>query len=49
VLIGQQPLRVQVHGGNGVCLGAVLTDVDAKFRKVAPNAYTYEGLRGIGQ
>lgn len=49
VLIGQQPLRVQVHGGNGVCLGAVLTDVDVKFRKVAPNAYAYEGLRGIGQ
>jgi uncharacterized delta-60 repeat protein len=48
-VLSQPDILVQVHGGNGQCLQATLSDFKRKYRPIGPGALAVAGLRGVGQ
>jgi uncharacterized delta-60 repeat protein len=49
VLTGTAPLLVQVHGGNGACFQAALTDLEEIRKPFGQGSYIQIGVRGTGQ
>jgi uncharacterized delta-60 repeat protein len=48
-VLSQPDILAQVHGGNGQCLQATLSDFKLKFRPVGPGRLGVAGLRSVGQ
>lgn len=48
-VLAQPDILVQVHGGNGQCLQATVSDFKRKLRSIGSGTYRIAGLRGVGQ
>jgi len=48
-VLAQDEILVQVHGGNGECLQATVSDFKRKFRSIGGGASRVVGMRGVGQ
>lgn len=48
-LLAQDEILTQVHGGNGQCLQATLSDFKLKFKLLGGGVYGVAGRRGVGQ
>ena len=48
-VLAQPSILVQVHGGNGQCLQATVSDFRFKYRSVGPNSFRAARLTAVGQ